>query len=280
MKKLFSLTVILLVVILQAFPQNSTVYALKYASTSTPFPVGQWAKGGPMNDSVGIDFVIWLIKGNNGKNILVDAGFLSDIPNAKDFGLANYTRPDSMLLKLGVKATDISDIIFTHPHWDHLDGIDLFPNAHIWIQKEDYNYFVGDAWRSDSTHGGFHKRDVIKIVELNLAGKVTLVDGDDKEILPGIKVFTGSRHTYNSQYVLVNTGKNKIVLASDNIWIYYNLEHMAPAPPYGTFDAAGYVKSMQRMKTQVTDQKFIVPGHDSRMFTVFPSVMKGIAEIK
>jgi|GEM_PF-6666197 hypothetical protein len=61
------------------------------------------------------------------------------------------------------------------------------------------------------------------LMELNLAGKLTLVDGDDRVIIPGIKVFTGSRHTFNSQYALVNTGRNKIILASDNIWVYYNI---------------------------------------------------------
>jgi hypothetical protein len=73
-------------------------------------------------------------------------------------------------------------------------------------------------------NGGFNKRDVRKLNELNLAGKLTLVDGDDPEIIPGIKVYTGSKHTFNSQYVLVKTGADKIILASDNIWIYYNLE--------------------------------------------------------
>ena len=102
---------------------------------------------GPDKDSVDISFIVWLIKGNNGKNILVDVGFLRDVEEAKDFGIINFVRPDSMLLKVGLHAEDITDIILTHPHWDHIDGLGLFPKAHIWIQKEDYNYFVGAAWQ-------------------------------------------------------------------------------------------------------------------------------------
>src|ERR1700712_1626240 len=102
------------------------------------------------------------------------------------------------------------------------------------------------------SNGGFAKRDVRTLTELNMAGKVTLVDGDDKEIIPGIKVFTGSRHTFNSQFVLVETGINKIILASDNIWVYYSLQHLQPASVGGTFDPTGYVNSMRRMKTLVT----------------------------
>ena len=255
------------------------VYAVRFASVGHSMPISDWADKGPKTDSVRIDFMVWLIKGK-GKNILVDAGFLNGIPDAAEFDVTNYTRPDSALSKLAVKPEEITDIILSHPHWDHIDGIGLFPNAHIWIQKEDFNYYVGAAWGKNGNNGGFNKRDVRMLIEKNLAGQVTLVDGDNKEILPGIKVYTGSRHTFNSQYVLVETGTNKVLLASDNIWIYYSLEHLTPATQGGTLDPEGYVSAMRRMKTLVTDVKFIIPGHDSRIFSRFPVVTDGVVQIK
>src|SRR6185437_419974 len=241
-------------------PERCQVYALKFANTGFAMPLSVWVDHGPQNDSVRIDFSIWLIKGEKGRNILVDAGFrrdLIDSPDGKEFAITNYQRPDSVLQKVGLKAADITDIILSHPHWDHCDGIGLFPNAHIWVQKEDYGYFVGMAWQKGADNGGFYKRDVRQLVELNLAGRVTLVDGDDKEIIPGIKVFTGSRHTFNSQYALVEAAAHKIILASDNIWVYYSLEHLQPASRGGTFDPAGYVKSMIRMKTLTGNSRYI-----------------------
>jgi glyoxylase-like metal-dependent hydrolase (beta-lactamase superfamily II) len=281
MKKI---TLPLLIILSAAFSAKSQtaykVYALRFASTAHALPIAVWADNGPTTDSVNVNFMVWLIKGDNGKNILLDSGFLGDAPDFKDFEIVNYMRPDSALLKLGLKASDITDVILSHPHWDHIDGIGLFPNAHIWIQKEDYNYFVGQAWENGGHNGGFYKRDVKMLVDLNLAGKVTLVDGDNKELFPGIRVYTGSRHTFNSQYVLVNTGTKKIVLASDNVWIYYNLEHMVPASKGGTLDPAGYVKAMQRMKTLASGTKYIIPGHDARTFSIFPKVADGVVEIK
>jgi glyoxylase-like metal-dependent hydrolase (beta-lactamase superfamily II) len=258
---------------------NYRVYALKFTS-ELKGPSSVIAVGGSATDSISLVFMFWLVKGDNGKNILVDAGFLKDVEDAKDFGLSYYIRPDSVLLRLGLKASDITDIILSHPHWDHMDGINLFPNAQVWVQKEDYNYFVGNAWQKDGRTAGFNKRDVLKLVELNLAGKLILVDGDDKEIIPGIKVYTGSRHTFNSQFVLVQSGANKIILASDNVYFYYNLEHLRPAPFPASFDTAAYVKSMQRMKTLASNFKFIIPGHDALMFKQFPTVAEGIIEIK
>ncbi|MEO6356189.1 MAG: N-acyl homoserine lactonase family protein [Ferruginibacter sp.] len=282
MKKTILVQLVILTSTLSAWcqPENYDVFAVRFTSTSQPSPIAAWAYKGPEKDSVNIDFMVWLIKGKNGKNILLDAGFLGGIEDAKEFGIINYIRPDSMLLKTGVKPGDITDIIISHPHWDHIDGIDLFPNAHIWMQKEDFNYFVGTAWQKNGNHGGFNKRDVSKVIDANLAGRLTLVDGDDKEIIPGIKVYTGSKHTYNSQYVLVNTGTKKIVLASDNIWIYYSLDHLTPASVGGTLDPAGYVKAMQRMKTLASEKKYIIPGHDAKVFTLFPLVAPGIVQIK
>ena len=282
MKNLLLFILIFFSFSLSAFPQKEIykVYALRFASVSHPVPISALVDKGPDKDSVNMDFMIWLIKGDNGKNILVDAGFLNDVEEAKEFDLANYTRPDSTLAKLGLKANDITDIILSHPHWDHSDGISLFPKAHVWIQKEDFNYFVGAAWQKNGNHGGFNPRDVRMMIDLNMAGKITLVDGDAIEIIPGIKVYTGSRHTFNSQFAVVETGNKKIVLASDNIWVYYSLEHMMPASQGGTFDPAAYVKSMQRMKTLASDPKFIIPGHDSKIFSIFPKLAEGVAEIK
>lgn len=256
------------------------VYALRYAEVRNPTPISVWSLNGPKDKTVKVDFVIWLIKGSNGKNILVDAGFLSDIPEAKEFDPVNYVRPDSVLMKIGVRPENITDIILSHPHWDHIDGIGLFPNAHIWIQKDDYNYFIGALPEKPDSNSGYNQRDIITMKQLNAAGKVTLVGGDNKQLMPGITVYTGSRHTYNSQYVGVKTGKDRIILASDNIWIYYSLEHMVPASVGGTLDPTGYVRAMKRMKTLASDPKYIIPGHDARMFAIFPKVADGVVQIK
>ncbi len=255
------------------------IYALEYAVLKNPTSISNWVDKGPDKDSVFISFHFWLIKSPEGKNILVDAGCRIDLSNAIDFGLTEYERPDSVLLRLGIPADAVSDIIISHPHWDHIDGLPLFPNATVWMQKEDYTYYMGEAWQNTVRPGGIAQRNLEFLLQLNLAGKLKLVDGDNKEIIKGITVFTGSRHTYNSQYVVVQSGMDKVVIASDNIWIYYNLQKMLPPPPYGTMSAAGYIKNMQRMKMQASKPSFILPGHDKEMFKNFPIINERIIKI-
>lgn len=266
----------------KAFAQtpNYEVYAIKYADAfnGEPFPLKYLVMDAPENETGIAIFMFWLIKDNNSKNILVDAGFLDGIEDAKNYGVANYIRPDIMLDELNLKASDITDIILTHPHWDHMDGVDLFPNAQVWIQKEDFNYCVGESWQKDGVAIA-DKRDVVKLIELNLAGKLTLVNGDNVEIIPGITVHTGSRHTFNSQYIEVQTNDKTIIIASDNAYTYYNIEHEISAIKEATFDTDGYVKAIKRMKTLASDEKYIIPGHDALLFSKFPEISKGILKI-
>ena len=42
---------------------------------------------------------------------------------------------------------DVTEVIISHAHWDHLDGADLFPKATVYIQKDEYQYYTGEAWQ-------------------------------------------------------------------------------------------------------------------------------------
>jgi len=221
--------------------------------------------------------MVWLLKGENGRNILVDAGFI----DTSEIGMKNYVRPDLVLQRIdSMSPSNITDIILTHPHFDHIGGINLFPKADIWIQKDDFEYFIGEAWQDDKSSKYFRKNDVHNIIEINLQGRLKLIDGDDLEIFPGIRVYTGSKHTFENQYLLVNSNSktNKVLIASDAVWFYYNLTHLLPVTL--SMDSKAYVEAMKRMKTLVTNPDLIIPGHDDLVFTKFPEVTEWIVRIR
>jgi glyoxylase-like metal-dependent hydrolase (beta-lactamase superfamily II) len=107
---------------------------------------------------------------------------------------------------------------------------------------------------------------------------VSLIDGDGAEPIKGIKVYTGGRHTYASQYAGVNTKGGTIVVASDNMYLYENLERHAPIAQ--TFDAASNLRAQDRMKQIASDVRLIVPGHDPLVFVKFPKPGGGVAKIE
>ena len=256
------------------------IYALKYATVKTRDPLTWVAQNAPKDTLFDPAFMFWLIKGDNGKNILVDSGFINDDDSFQErYNLKTYTQPDSLLARIDLLPDEITDIVITHPHRDHIDGIDLFPKAEIWMQKEDYNYFVGPAWDEESPTHGYLRRDVVKLEAARANGRLNLVDGE-KEIFPSIKVYTGSRHTFNSQYVVVHDASNTVVLASDNANTYFNIVNNDPVPEHATLDQDGYVRALKRMRTMVNDTDFIIPGHDNAVFNKFDEVAKDIVRIK
>ena len=258
----------------QPKPQNE-IYAVRYA-TIPDFPVAELVAGADANRKLDIAMLVWLIRGN-GKNILVDTGFYHD-RFFKDWHITEFIKPSDALKPLGIKPEDITDIIISHMHWDHADGVDLFPNARIWIQKDELQYYAGEAWQSKDASDGIDPEDVLTLVKLNTMGRVGLVNGDAQEIIPGLTCYTGGRHTYASQYVGVNTKAGIVVLASDNMYLYENLEKHVPIA--ATLDSASNLRAQDRMKKLAANPGLIVPGHDPAVLTKFRSVTPGIVQIE
>jgi glyoxylase-like metal-dependent hydrolase (beta-lactamase superfamily II) len=270
--------VLLLATALAAVAQskpNYEIYAIRYA-TLPGFPVAELVAGAEPERKLDIAMMIWLVQGN-GRNILVDSGFYHE-HFFKDWQVRDFTKPSEALKRVGLKPEDITDVIISHMHWDHADGMDLFPNARIWIQKDELEYYAGEAWQSKDTHGGIDEEDVLTLVKLNTQGRVGMVQGDAQEIIPGVTCYTGGKHTYQSQYVGVQTAAGTVVLASDNMYLYENLERHAPIA--ATLDAASNLRAQDRMKQIATRPAFIVPGHDPAVFAKFPNPVPGVAKIQ
>jgi glyoxylase-like metal-dependent hydrolase (beta-lactamase superfamily II) len=251
------------------------IYAIRYA-TLPDFPVADLVAGTDPARKLDIAMMVWLVRGN-GRNILVDSGFYHD-RFFKEWHVNDFTKPSDALKPLGLKPEDITDVVVTHMHWDHSDGVDLFPNARIWIQKDELQYYAGEAWQSKDTHGGIDPEDVLTLVKLNTQGRVGMVNGDAQEILPGVTCYTGGRHTYASQYVGVNTRAGTVVLASDNLYLYENLEKHVPIA--ATLDAVSNLRAQDRMKQLAASPGLIIPGHDPAVMAKFPNPAPGIAKIE
>ena len=267
MKKLFcELLLILPFLMPVARSPEYSIQAIRYASAEGE--VAGLVMGAPKGEKISIAMVVWLIRGG-GHNILFDSGYHRDT-FLKYFPSTEYIRPDEAVKLAGVAPEEVTDIVVSHAHWDHLGGIDLFPKASVWIQKEEFRYYTGDAWQPGGNHGGIDPEDVRQLVKLNTEGRLHLVDGDNVEIFPGIRAYTGARHTFASQYLRVD-GNPPFVLASDNCYLYRNLaEHKASAT-FSEADQAANLNNQARMIELAGSADRVVPGHDMLQFQRFPT---------
>jgi len=251
------------------------VYAIRYA-TIPDFAVNQLVAGAEAGRKLDIAMMVWLVRGN-GHNILVDSGFYRE-QFFKQWHVTDFIKPSDAVKRAGVDPEDITDVIVTHMHWDHADGMDLFPKAKVWLQKDELEYYAGEAWQSRRTHGGIDPDDVLVAVKLNMQGKVGLVNGDAQEILPGVTCYIGGKHTYASQFVAVNTAAGTVVLASDNMYLYENLEKHVPIA--ATLDADSNLRAQDRMKQLAASPRLVIPGHDPAVMTKFTGKEPGVVRIQ
>jgi len=258
----------------RATPPVYEVYALRYA-TLPAFRVSALIAGVDTSRRMDIAMMVWLIKGPDGRNILVDAGFHRD-DFVNRWHPTGFMPPSEATARAGVRPEDITDVIISHVHWDHLDGIDLFPKARVWIQREEFEHHLDSAGTVKDR--AIDAGDAKVLAAIARQGRVMLVDGDAREIIPGIHVYTGGKHTFASQLVTVNIGSGTVVLASDNMYLYENLARHVPIAQ--TLDSASNLRTQSRMTTLASDPRLIIPGHDPDVFVRFPTPGNGIARIR
>ena len=249
------------------------VYAVRYA-TVQGFPVRGLIAGADSNRRADIAMSVWLLRGN-GRTVLVDAGFYRD-KFVRRWKPVDFSTPAAAVQRLGVKPEDVTDIIVSHIHWDHADGVDLFPNARIWIQKEEYQHHV--ALDGTPRDRAIDPDDAQMFATLFKRGRIEQVNGDSVVIMRGITVFTGGKHTFASQYATVRTTSGTVVIASDNAYLYENLDSHRPIAQ--TLDSLSNLRAQDRMKRLASDPRLIVPGHDPAVFTRFTKPGGGIARIE
>src|SRR6202790_5154308 len=185
-KRLFSVVLLTLLALLAFSPAKAatpqySIQAIRYASADDE--VAGLVIGAPKGEKITIAMVVWLIRGG-GRNILFDSGYHRDT-FLKDFPSTEYIRPDEAVKLAGIQTEEITDIVVSHSHWDHLGGIDLFPKATVWIQKEEFRYYTGEAWQPGGNHGGIDPEDVQQLVRLNTEGRRHRVEGAVAEFFLG-----------------------------------------------------------------------------------------------
>jgi glyoxylase-like metal-dependent hydrolase (beta-lactamase superfamily II) len=256
-------------------PANYEVFAVRFAHV--PYALSSLVAGAEKGPQVDIAFTVWPIRDTaSGRVFLVDAGFYRD-KFIQSWNPQDFVRPSAALQAgLGIAPQTVTDVILTHSHWDHADGADLFPNAKIWIQKEEYEYYMDESGKVRN-RGGIDAEDAAMFAALKAAGRLGLVDGDDQPIAPGIRVYTGGKHTFASQYVGVATRDGTVVIASDNAYLYRNLEERLPIAQ--TLDRAMNLSAQMRMLELAGSLSRVIPGHDPAVFTRFPTVAPNVVKV-
>ncbi len=184
---------------------------------------------------------LWLLQQGD-RRVLVDAGPPAYIPLIHD-GLA----------ELGLTAADITDVLVTHLHWDHVGNFTMYPNATTWVGEEEL------AWAATQPAGtkfipDLHIQELLRRTE----GVERMRDG--QEVLPGITAIASPGHTPGHLAFHVETAERAHVFAGDAVKNVFELNTLQVD---STMDADASRASVDRLRSLVRDTDgLLVPGHD------------------
>lgn len=249
-------------------------FAVRFGTLAN-FPVRGLIAGSDSSRRIDAALMVWPLRAPSGDIVLVDAGFTRQ-KFITQWKPREYVTPDSALRRAGFDPARVTDIVISHIHWDHADGVERFPGARIWLQREEFEHYVG-------LDGSARDRAIDPEVaamyrRLHKAGRVHLLDGDSTEVRAGIRAFTGGKHTFASEYVSVATPAGTVVIASDNAYLYENFERARPIAQ--TLDSLSNLRAHRRMMQLASRPTLVVPGHDPAVFERFAGAGEGSVAIR
>jgi glyoxylase-like metal-dependent hydrolase (beta-lactamase superfamily II) len=185
---------------------------------------------------------------SRGRTIVVDTG-----PDAKLAQAAGFTAEgdavaalDRALRARGRERADVTMVVHTHLHYDHMQNDDAFGAAEIVVadlelanalEKGTENYYVGiDAFVASN-------RDRLRVLRPGAT------------LAPGVRTVPTGGHTPGHQAVVVGTAIGPVCLAGDEVPMSINVI----APPANSYDARATAAFLALARRR---QWLVVPSHD------------------
>src|SRR5205085_3045078 len=118
--------------------------------------------------------------------------------------------PVEALALVGLDGARVEDVILTHLHYDHVGNFHRFPAARFHLQEPELVYATGRYMQYPRLAHSFEVEDVVGMVRLNFAGRVTFHNGPT-ELAPGITLHPVGGHSAGLQLVRVHTRRGWVV---------------------------------------------------------------------
>ena len=151
----------------------------------------------------------YLIKTDEGRNILIDTGFPAHfagkqigLPGGRTIEMREEDYIVNRLKTLGVNPEDVDTVICSHLDADHAGGHAAFENAEFVVQKNHYEHAIeSENPRFAALRGEWNKPNL----------RYRFIEGD-AELVPGVELIEADGHVPGHQAVLVRLPETGNVL--------------------------------------------------------------------
>lgn len=136
---------------------------------------------GDKDVKVPIVFRVFLLKTAD-RLILVDAGCVT-MPG---FDMVDFIGPIKALKNIGISVDDITDVILTHHHHDHIECVKEYKNAVVYIQKDEYEkgkQYIGTEQTVKTFDDEIQVCEGVKVIKIaghSVGSSIVEIAGEDK----------------------------------------------------------------------------------------------------
>ncbi len=243
--------------------------------------------------------------GDIGRWVLVDSG-IQRPETAAGAAVSRHVPTLELLKNAGVDPAQISDVIITHLHWDHVDGLAAIvaarnSNVSVWLDNRELDWardlFSGivngcpapddspeESGTSPCTVLGVRRQDLELFLMLHDQGQLHLIEGSwAPEVVadaPGIMVISSPGHTPGNLAVMVSpSSAPPFLFTSDAAYLGENLTRtIPPGTVHSTAQAMDTISRLVMFSESHPGIVFI-PGHDPAVATSYPAMGIGVLRL-
>lgn len=153
-----------------------------------------------------------------------------------DTGGGSVLGPDAgrlpqALAAAGVSPADVTDIILTHAHRDHIgglapQGVAAFPNAWVHISKAEHDYWTSPDNEAKASERAKPNFALLREMLALYPWKVSIFE-PGKELMPGVSTIATPGHTPGHVALLVSSKEDTLLLWGD---LLHGMELQLPRP--------------------------------------------------
>ncbi len=217
----------------------------------------RWDVYGDPDGPQALDYFFYVLR-SAGRTLLVDCGFWPQSGERR--GRTCLVAPREALARVGVELASVARVLVTHLHYDHIGNLDAFPHAELVVPARELSFWTDPLAREPHFWSHVDGEHVARVVTARREGRVVETAGRT-QIEPGIELVEVGGHSPGQQLLVVETATGPVLLASDAVHLYEELERRRPFAVFVDLEEMyrGFetVRALERARGAV-----VVPGHD------------------
>ncbi len=207
----------------RCFPLETGTMTLDGSSMFKSAPPEAWRRHFEVEDDGSLLFAVRsLLLRSRAATVLVDTGCGSTLPAelVEQYVVDHSVESlDRSLAALGVSADEVTHVVLTHVHLDHLGGATVRRDGELRLAFPDAEHLVQRAQLEAALRPRPEEEDSFiaeDVALLAASDRLQLLEGPG-EILPGLEVGVADGHTLGQQYVVVRDDEKPLLFPADVI---------------------------------------------------------------